>query len=174
VAKDLSPYQYVLLDKSIHNRAAFSCGEASLDDYIQTKARQDIERRAAVVYIMTTLDEPKTIIGYYTLSNTAVVLGNIAPELTKYFPRYPVVSATLLGRLAVDQTFKGEGHGGRLLKHALLQSLEKSKDIASAMVVVDALHNEAKAFYQKYGFLPLTADPLRLYLHMDTIEKSLK
>jgi predicted GNAT family N-acyltransferase len=166
-------YTYTLLETSLHDRAAFSCGEVSLDDYLQKRARQDVERRAAVVYVMTTVEKPKTILGYYTLSNTAVLLGDIAPTLTKYFPRYPVVGATLLGRLAVDQTYKGQGLGGKLLKHALLQSLEKSKEIASAMVVVDALNSAAKEFYEKYGFIQLTLDPMRLYLPMDTIEKSL-
>lgn len=167
-------YLYTLLDKTIHNRAAFSCGEVSLDDYLQKRARQDVEKRAAVVYMMTTSEHPNVILGYYTLSSTGVSLGTIAPDRVKHFPRYPMVSATLLGRLAVDQRFKGQGHGGRLLSHALQQSLEKSKEIASAMVVVDALHDEARKFYEKYGFLQLTDDPMRLYLHMDTIAKAMK
>lgn len=169
-----SNYIYTLLDKTVHDRAAFSCGEAALDEYLQKRARQDVEKRAAVVYVMTPSETPKVILGYYTLSSTGVALGEIAPDVVKHFPRYPMVSATLLGRLAVDQKFKGQGHGGRLLRHALQQSLEKSKEIASAMVVVDALHNEARTFYEKYGFLQLTDDPMRLYIHMDTIAKAIK
>ena len=80
----------------------------------------------------------------------------------------------MLGRLAIDERFKGAGYGGRLLRHALKNSLEKSTKIASAIVVVDALNEGAKHFYERYGFKPLTNNPMKLYLRMDTIAKALE
>lgn len=172
VSAERSRYQVSLLDTRIHVREAFSCGEQSLDTYIKQHARRDVERRASVVHVLTEVDRPETIIGYYTLSNTALELTAINPKVRRSFPRYPLVSATLLGRLAVDHRFKGRGHGARLLQHALRKCLTWSRESASALVVVDALHDTAKAFYEKYGFLPLTDEPLRLYLQMETIEES--
>ena len=168
-----SPYNYLLLDSKVHNRAAFSCGEPSLDDYLQKRSSQDVKRYAAVIYVMTTHEDPETIIGYYTLSAVSVKLEGIAENVAKKLPRYPEVSATLLGRLAVDESFKGGGHGARLLRHALKTSLEQSEKIASAMVVVDALHESAKQFYERYDFQTMQDNPLRLYLPMSVIKKAM-
>lgn len=170
---ETSPYSYPLLDTKVHDRAAFSCGEPSLDDYLKRRASQDVKRRAAIAYIMTTKIEPETIIGYYTLSAVSINLDVIPPQTAKKLPRYPDVSATLLGRLAVDERYKGRGHGGRLLRHALKNSFAQSEAIASAMVVVDALNDSAKQFYERYDFQPLTNDPMKLYIRTDTIKQAM-
>jgi ribosomal protein S18 acetylase RimI-like enzyme len=150
-----------------HDRAAFSCGNQQLDSYLQKQAGQDLKKRAAVPFVIT--PDHKTIAGFYTLSQYAVDLGELPEEISKKMPRYPMVSATLLGRLAVSERFRGLRLGERLLMDALHRALRSSKQIASAAVVVDAKDDQAVAFYRKYGFIDLPKIEKRLFLPMGTI-----
>jgi GNAT superfamily N-acetyltransferase len=113
----------------------------------------------------------KTISGYYTLSQYAIDLGDVPEEVAKELPKYPAVSATLLGRLAVSTDFRGKGLGEKLLMDALHRSLKLSEQIASTGVVVDAKDDAARAFYRKYGFIELPKVNKRLFLPMGTIEE---
>ena len=86
-APDTVPqYLYLLLNTKVHDRESFSCGESSLDEYLQRRASQDIKKRVAVVYVMTAEGDSSTIIGYYTLSSTALKLETIPPDIVKKFP----------------------------------------------------------------------------------------
>jgi ribosomal protein S18 acetylase RimI-like enzyme len=169
-------FQVTLLDTSLHNRETFSCGEPSLDDYLKRQASQDIKRKAAVVYVMTSDTDPSLVMGYYTLSSTSVLLSELAEDTIKKLARYPQVGAFLIGRLAVDERYKGQGLGGKLLGDALLKSLEGSRHIAAALAAVDALNENAKRFYERYGFVSLRGQesyPQKLYLPIKTLEQSL-
>jgi ribosomal protein S18 acetylase RimI-like enzyme len=150
-----------------HDRAAFSCGNQRLDSYLQKQAGQDLKKGAAVPFVIT--PDHKTIAGFYTLSQYAVDLGELPEDISKKMPKYPMVSATLLGRLAVSERFRGQGLGERLLMDALHRALQSSKQIASAAVVVDAKDDQAVAFYRKYGFIELPKIERRLFLPMATV-----
>ena len=80
------------------------------------------------------------------------------------------MSATLVGRLAIDEKYQGQRVGGLLLRDALLFSAQKSTEIGSVAVIVDAKDEKAAAFYERYGFRGLSDDPLRLFMTMPTIE----
>lgn len=151
-----------------HDRAAFSCGNDGLDSYLHKQAGQDLKKRAAVPFVITR--DHKTIAGYYTLSQYAMDLGEVPAEVAKRLPKYPMVSATLLGRLAVGSEFRGRGLGERLLMDALHRSLESSKQVASAGVVVDVKDTSAEESYKKYGFIELPRVARRLFLAMGTVE----
>ena len=140
----------------------------ALDFYLQLQAGQDIRRRVAVAYVATT--DGKMIAGYYTLSQYSVDLGSLPEEIARKLPKYPVVPATLIGRLAVATTFRGQGIGELLLMDALHRCLRGSKQTASAAVIVDAKDENAFAFYRKYGFLELPKIARRLFLPMATVE----
>jgi ribosomal protein S18 acetylase RimI-like enzyme len=152
-----------------HNRAAFSCGVEALDAYLQKQAGQDARKRAAVPFVAS--EDGRTIAGYYTLSQYAIALDAIPEQIAKKLPRYPMVSATLLGRLAVSTAFRGQGVGEFLLMDALYRCLASSKQIASAGVIVDAKDEPAARFYKKYGFGELPKIENRLFLPMGTIEQ---
>ena len=151
-----------------HDRAVFSCGNDELDSYLHKQAGQDLKKRAAVPFVIT--PDHKTIAGFYTLSQYAVDLGDVPAEVAKRLPKYPAVSATLLGRLAVSTAFRGRGFGERLLMDALHRSLESSKQVASTGVVVDAKDASAEEFYKEYGFIELPRIAHRLFLAMGTVE----
>lgn len=151
-----------------HDRAAFSCGVEALDNYLRKQAGQDLKKRAAVPFVLTA--DGKTIAGYYTLSQFAIELEKVPDDAAKKLPKYPMVSVTLLGRLAVATAYRGQKLGELLLMDALKRSLDLSQQVASAAVVVDAKDEEAVLFYKKYGFLDLPKVVRRLFLPMGTIE----
>ncbi len=152
-----------------HNRADFSCGVEPLDNYLNRQAGQDVKRRVAAAFVLS--PDGRTVAGYYTLSQFSVDLGVIPPHIAKRRPRYPMVPATLIGRLAVSVTFRQQGLGEVLLMDALHRSLVLSEQVASAAVIVDAKNDQARRFYLKYGFLELPGISGRLFLPMKTVEQ---
>lgn len=159
-----------LLDSRIHQRSDFYCGEASLDNYIQKQASQDLKRKIATIFVLVdNLD--KKVLGYYTLSAYTVNIACLETGFAKALPRYPMLPATLLGRLAVDQNYKGQGLGELLLINALKRAWETSQLIASFAVIVEALNDQASNFYIKYGFVPFNQQPSKLYLAMKSVER---
>ena len=151
-------------------RAAFRCGVEPLDRYLKQQATQDAKRRAAVPYVLVSHDN--YIAGYYTLSSDNIRVDDLPPELVKQLnlPRYPVMGATLIGRLARDLAFRGKGIGEILLIDALKVALATSEKIASAAVVVDAKDDHATNFYSGFGFMPFPDSVKRLFLPMQTVE----
>jgi predicted GNAT family N-acyltransferase len=158
------------LDPERHNRAAFSCEEDPLTKYKKERANQEVAKKVAAVYILT--HDGKTIAGYYTLSQYSVDAAEIPEELSNKLrlPKYQMLPATLLGRLARDIKFKGQGLGELLLMSALKRALDHGKNIASSAVIVDAKNEKAAKFYESFGFLALAGHVGRLFLPMQTVE----
>ena len=152
-------------------RTAFSCGSESLDRYLKQQASQDIKKRVAVSYVLISNDD--RIAGYYTLSSDNIRADDLPPDLVKQLklPRYPVMGATLVGRLARDLSFRGQGIGALLLIDALKLSLAMSRQIASFAVMVDAKDETAHRFYTQFGFIAFPDTAQRLFLPMQTVEK---
>lgn len=149
-----------------HQRKNFDCGIKPLNDYLQKQARQDITRFLSAVFILEDIDQQR-IAGYYTLAATAIQLADLPSTITKKLPKYPLIPATLLGRLAIDLKYQGEGLGTFLLFSALQRC--QVNEIASMAVIVDAKNEKAKAFYKYHQFIPFPQQPQRLYLPMTTI-----
>lgn len=154
-------------------RATFSCGVEALDRYLKEQASQDAKRGVALPFVLVSQD--RRLAGYYTLASYGIRADDIPAELTKQLrlPRYDVIGATLLGRLARDLSFAGQGVGELLLVDALKRALYGSRTIAASVgVIVDAKDERAQRFYSKYGFLaPFPDTPRRLFLRMETIEQ---
>jgi GNAT superfamily N-acetyltransferase len=152
-----------------HDRAGFSCGIEALDVYLRERARQDARKRIAAPFVLSAGEDTK-VIGYYTLSAISIVLHELPQEIARKLPRYPVIPATLLGRLAVDSAHRGEGLGEYLLMDALYRAWTHSATIASFAVVVDAINEEARRFYARYEFRPFPKQERRLFLPMQKIQ----
>lgn len=157
---------------SHHDRAGFSCGVDSLDRYFRTQAVQDVRRKANGVFVLVESGKPDIVLGYYSLCATALVQGDVPVPARRHVPRYPLVSATLVGRLAVSEAWQGEGLGALLLADAVRRAHASADTVGSSMLVVDALNERAAAFYSGFGFLRLP-DSLRLVLPMRSIEQML-
>lgn len=153
-----------------HDRAGFTCGVESLDRYFQTQAGQDVRRRANGVFILADRSDPGRVLGYYTLCATALAQGDVPEAARKHIPRYPLVSATLIGRLAVTKDRQGQRLGAILLADALRRALASAETVGSSMIVVDALDEGAAAFYAAHGFVRLP-ESMRLVLPMRTVER---
>ena len=97
-----------------HDRAAFSCGYEELDRYIKERASQEAKKKISASFVLVESGD-NTVIGFYNLSATSILLCDLPEKTAKKLPRYPDVPATLLGRLAVDSRYKGRRHGEILL-----------------------------------------------------------
>jgi predicted GNAT family N-acyltransferase len=148
-----------------HDRTGFVSGSAALDRYFQTQASQDVRRRIATCFVAVSYDSGQ-IAGYYTLSATSIALDTLSPQLIKKLPRYPVVPAALLGRLAVARTQQGLRLGGVLLADALKRSARTEMGVFA--MVVDAESDGAQRFYAHHGFTLLPGASRRLFLPIDT------
>lgn len=148
-----------------HDRASFASGVEPLDRYFRTQAGQDARKNVAAPFVLVLPDG--AIAGYYTLSATGIGLSELPAQTTRKLPRYPLLPATLLGRLAVDLRYRGRGYGRLLLADALLRSLRS--EIASFAVIVDAKDDGARRFYERESFLPFPDQPMRLFRPMADI-----
>jgi GNAT superfamily N-acetyltransferase len=150
-----------------HIRDGFECGKPSLDRFLKQQARQHDERHLGRTFVLVE-DDSLTVLGYYTLATGKVGFENL-PDTKKLPPHIPI-PVILLGRLAVDSRQKGRHLGELLLMHALWRAQQVGKQVGVYAVEVDALDEEARGFYLKYGFTSLQDDPLHLYLPIKTIE----
>jgi predicted GNAT family N-acyltransferase len=155
-----------------HDRTAFHSGVPELDHYFQHQAGQDARRKAAAPFVM--LDRQDTIVGYYTLSAFGVQLPEFPEAVVRKLPRYPVLPATLLGRLAISRTHQGKSLGRFLLMDALYRSWKNTSEVGSVGVVVDALDQKSRAFYLHHEFIQLRDCPNRLFRAMADIERAFK
>jgi ribosomal protein S18 acetylase RimI-like enzyme len=159
-----TPSSIVAFDGA-YDRSTFDCGSGSLNRYLREQVTQDIRRRVAACFVA--LAGKGSIAGYYTLSMASVPLADLPSDITRKLPRYAAVPAIRMGRLAIDQAFKGRGLGGALLYDALRRAARS--EIAAFALVVDAKDDQAAAFYRHHGFMELSESPLALFLPLATV-----
>lgn len=153
--------------QTAHKKKDFDCDKPPLNQYLHTQAKQDVKRMLSVCFILA--DDQNNIQGYYTLSNASIARELLPEDIKiKLPPSYLDLPVTLMGRLAVDIKYKGQGLGKQLLVDALKRSYETSNTIGSMAVVVDPLDENAEQFYFKYGFIKLP-DSGKMFLAMGTI-----
>jgi GNAT superfamily N-acetyltransferase len=143
-----------------HDRAALSSGVHALDRYLRELATPAIRRRVSNCFVA--VDPIGKITGYYTFAATSVPLSELPPDLAGRLPRYPVLPACLIGRLAVDETFRGHGLGNILIVDAVARSMRA--DPAIFALIVDAKDDTARAFYEHQGFRRFASRPMTLHL----------
>lgn len=157
-----------LLDKK-HNRDDFDCGKELLTNYLKTQAGQDMKRKLSACFVLS--ENGTEIQGYYTLSNNSISLSSFPEHLQKKLPKsYNSIPTTLLGRLAIDKNYQGQGIGKILLIDALKRCYEISKEIGSFAVVVDPIDQEAKNFYTKYDFIKLPSSG-KMFIAVKTLQE---
>lgn len=152
-----------------HNKNNFNCERQSLDDYIKKQAKQDVKRSLSACYVL--IDSESTVKGYFTLSAASIPRDDMPETMLAKLPRgYNDFPATLLGRLAVDNSVKGQKLGAALLYAALKKAFLNSETVASLAVIVDPLDDSARNFYSKHDFIELPGSG-RMFLPMATIKK---
>jgi GNAT superfamily N-acetyltransferase len=163
--------RFIIEPLRAHDRSAFTCGTEALDTYLRSQASQDVKRLIASCFVAVET-ATGSLAGYYTLAATSVRADNLPPELLKRLPRYPVLPAALVGRLAVDRRFQRTGLGSTLLADAALRILKG--DIKAFALIVHAKDENAVGFYRLQGFRPLVSQPMSLFLPLGTIKKGVQ
>lgn len=154
---------------TVHDRAGFHCNVEALDHYIHKQAGQDIRRRISRIFVAEQPDNPKEVMGYYSLSTLSIELSQLPEKLARELPGHPIPAA-LIGRLAVSKNAQGYGLGKMLLVDAIKRTLSISSQIAVYAMVVDAINDNAKGFYEQFGFARLSDSSSRLFLPLKSFE----
>jgi len=151
-----------------HKKNTFSCEESSLENYLKKQAGQDVKRQVAACFILE--GHAGEIKGYYTLSSEGIDRTLVPETLQKKLP-YRKLPVTLLGRLARDTRYKGQGIGELFLADALKRAYLASLAIGSCAVVTDPINDKARRFYESFGFISLESG--RMFIAMETIKATL-
>lgn len=152
-----------------HDRSEFDCGQPALNEFLATLAGQYERRGAARTFVLTRRAE-RRVVGYYTLSAGAIDVGRLPVKLAKKLPRHPV-PIILLGRLAVDQHFHGQGLGADLMVDAAIRSMIVAEELGVFALGVEAIDDDAVGFYSRFGFTAISDDPRYLFLPIETLRK---
>lgn len=137
-----------------HEVAEFDSGEPVLDDRLRRRALRNETGGASRTYVVCA---GKRVAGYYTLAAGAVAHGEAPGRIKRNMP--DPIPVMLLGRLAVDQVFQGQGIGTGLLRDAVLRTIQAAEIAGIRAILVHAISLEAKRFYEKYGFAASPVDP---------------
>ena len=161
---------------SQHDCQSFSCGKIQLDAFIREQATQGGRKQTSATHVLVALENISTIVGYVTLVSATIPFHELPRSLAKKLnlPTKGWMPATLLARLAVNSQYQKRGFGKFLLLYALDICQKLSTEIASCMVVLDAIDEDLKRWYSSYGFVPLKADSMRLVLPMATVRTLLQ
>lgn len=152
-----------------HDLTLFESTSSDLNDFLKRYARQNEKKGGSRTYVAV---EDGIVIGYYSLAASSVLHELAADGLKAGLGRNPI-PALLLARLAVDKSCRRKGIGARLLKDALSRALSVSRSVGVRAMIVHAKDDNAKAFYEHFGFLALPDNPFHLYLATRDIEANL-
>ena len=146
-----------------HDLETFASGVAMLDDWLRRRARANEIHGASRTYVVAS---GSVVVGYYCLAASSVTLTDAVPKLKRNMPD-PVPMA-VLGRLAVDERWRGKDIGSSMLQDAFLRLIQAAEIIGVRGVLVHAISDEAKTFYVRYGFRPTPSDPMTLMAPLPT------
>ena len=159
------------LDRKKHERAAFTCKDVKYATYLLRTASQDQENNYCVCYVLTPTGSNE-VIGYYTLSSGQIDLSNLSAQMQKGLPRYAVVPAIFIGRIAASNRvdLKGERIGEHLLLDALHRSMEESTRLGAFVVALES-EEESRGFYQRYKFTEAEDIRNKFFISIKDIKK---
>lgn len=161
-------------DASRHDTASFTCGNATLDLYVQTTITRDEHQHTAAAYVLVDPAAPSRVLGYFTLNSFAFARGQARRrDRDRSLGGYDPVPAVLIGRLALDRSVQGQGLGSVLLVFALDRVLAIRDAIGVAVVIVHAIDDAAASFYEHHGFTRFRDEPHHLYYPLATFAASL-
>lgn len=162
-----------LLAKS-HDREGFDCGSEPLNAFLKQTARQHAARGISQTFVLVDehSTEPKPILGFFSLNICQVKSESLSPEEAKKLPR--TVSGVRLGRLAVAKDHQRQGIGKKLLVGAMERFMEIVNRAGGIGLFVDAKNQEARRYYEQFGYVSLPANELELFLPAKTIQEALR
>ena len=156
-----------------HDRNAFDCGDAALNEFLQLHARKSHEAGGAKTFLAIDDTGNKPMLGFYSVSPASVEYARTPEIIRRRLARHDV-PAFRLARLAVDLKVQGQGLGGQLLLSAGKRCLLASAEVGGVAMLIDAKSDRVAAWYASYGALPLLDTPLSLMLPLTTVEAALR
>lgn len=154
---------------STHRTDRFDCGEESLNDWLRKRALKNQVTGGSRTFVVCEPDH--RVVGYYALAAGSVVHRAAPGKIRRNMPDpIPVV---VLGRLAVDLSWPGRGLGGDLLSNAVKRSIQTASHVGVRALIVHALSEEAKRFYERSGFQSSPTDPIDLVISLKEAAASL-
>jgi GNAT superfamily N-acetyltransferase len=153
-----------------HNRAGFDCGVNDLNNYLQSVARQHLNKGMSRTFVLIDNSRPIDIIGFYTLAACEIHAEKLPRKYSKKYP--PEAPAAKLARLAVAKTHQRQGYGAYMIVNAIERILTVSEHIGIIGFFVDAKNEAAKQYYEQFGFIPLPDNPLELFLPIATLQQA--
>jgi GNAT superfamily N-acetyltransferase len=155
-----------------HDLEDFDCGVASLDIWLRKHATQARAVGSARTFVVTDAEQQR-VVGYHALTAASVSHQEATPRAAKGMPRHPIPAA-LLARLAVDQSVQGHGIGAWLLRDAMLRTIAAAESVGIRVLLVHAIDDNARRFYQPHGFEASPTDPRNLQMLMKDIRASVE
>lgn len=160
--------QVVLLTHD-HDRAGFDCGVPELNRFLKATARQHIDKGISRTFVLVNEKYPKVILGFFSLTICEVNAKDIPAAYSKKYPSQHSLPAVRLARLAVSVKDQGKRYGEALLGEAVQRTATIAKHADLIGLFVDAKNENAKQFYQKYGFVCIEERSLKLFLPVKTL-----
>lgn len=154
---------------SEHELLQFRCGEPTLDDWLRRRALQNEETGASRTYVSCV---EKRVVGYYALAVGAVAHAEAPGRIRRNMP--DPIPVMVIGRLAVDQTVQGQALGPALLRDAVLRTLQAAEIAGIRAILVHAISERAKRFYEKWGFIVSPVEPMTLMITVAEARKAIE
>lgn len=151
-----------------HDLAAFDSGVPALDDWLKRRARDNERSGASRTYVVCA---GKRVVGYYALASGAVAPAAAPGRVRRNMPN--PVPVMVLGRLAVDRAYQGRGLGRGLLRDAVLRTLQAAEFAGIRAILVHAMSEDARRFYERYGFAASPVDPMTLMIALADAARAL-
>jgi GNAT superfamily N-acetyltransferase len=152
-----------------HDLSQFQCGEPNLDDWLKRRAFRNEETGASRTYVILSGQQ---VVGYYTLSAGAAAHAGTPGRIRKNMPK--PVPVMVIGRLAIDVRYQGRGIGSALLKDAVLRTAQAAEIAGVRAVLVHAISESARRFYEKKGFTASPVDPMTLMITLADAASALR
>jgi GNAT superfamily N-acetyltransferase len=156
-----------------HDRKAFDCGDAAMNDFLRRYARQSHDLGGAKTILAIDDADNKTIFGFYSLAPGALAYAE-TPEMMRRGLAQHDVPGFRLARLATHVRLQGQGLGGQLLAAAARRCLRAAAEVGGVVLIIDAKNDRAARWYASYGALPLNDKPLTLVMSLATFAADLK
>ena len=153
-----------------HDRSGFDCGNDALNQYLRKTARQHLNKGMSRTFVLVDDDTPTEILGFFTLTSCEIFVEKLPRRYAKKYPSK--APAAKLARLAVAKNRQRQGMGTHMMINAIERVIKVSQNLGIIGFFVDAKDNEAKAYYEQFGFIPLSDNPLELFLPLATLRNA--
>lgn len=161
-----------VLDKKIHDRNKFDCGEPALNNYLKQVSGQHDKKDLSRTFVLTSTENESQIKGFYSLALCKVDLKELPHQIAKKYPSE--IYCTLIGRLAVNKSHQRQGFGEILLIDAIKNAINSSGLVPKPMVIVEAKNEIARNLYKNMGFTEFPQNPNKLFMPQKEAEHMLE